>query len=364
MRILLFSVAFSLSLLLRGTLAQEAESDTLPRVIFYQLYALNAYEGFSESAIPSVEDDPSIILVPERLERADDVAEWLKRHYRYDDVEVIEVQTVVEVHYRDRHEITPMYFNAGFSSEYRIWCFGAASSPLSDFISTSLAVDLNQLEFLPQLQITLPEDDLLLIGKRCSYADEGTTLESFDDFTLRNDIFFIAVIPYQIEVSSSEEYRPAVEQYMRLRGQQKARAGTILLLEDQGYQVIEELFRRCFAMEGFDFAKNKRLPISTTSNKVIASEYDIPPRLVRGTEVIKRALNRVLKADERARLQNLKVNVLIDEKGQIEEMNVEGSVDEILKHNLLRALRLMKWEPAMYEGRPVKVWTVLAIPEI
>ena len=97
---------------------------------------------------------------------------------------------------------------------------------------------------------------------------------------------------------------------------------------------------------------------------MITNEYDVPPQLVRGDDAIKRALNRVLKSEDIEILKNKQIHLLINEKGKIEDMRIESAINNKLQQNLLKALKLMKWNPAMYEDLPVKVWTILIIPDM
>jgi hypothetical protein len=70
----------------------------------------------------------------------------------------------------------------------------------------------------------------------------------------------------------------------------------------------------------------------------------------------------VLEREEIITLKGTRINLLINEKGRIEEMNVESSIRQNLEQKLLKALKLMKWEPAQLAGKSIKVWTILVIP--
>ncbi len=364
MRFLLMS-AIALHLCVAPSLLSQGLPGTdTPTVLFYQIYTFTGFEGLLESKFPGIEDEPTIVLLHEQFENAASIEKWIKDLYGLDMIDNLDINTVVEVYYNGTSEVSPTFFTTGFSSEFTVWWFGGANTLLPELITVSMAADYEGSGFIPQFQLTHRAKDFVLVAKRCALAlDEREELNSFDEFSLGSgQIFFCAVRTYMRELNDGDEYQPLVEEYMNLRGQQKARAGTIPLVEDSGYQLIENVFRECFSNDDFGYAKHKRLPISVRVTEKIFEEYDVPPKLVRGTEVIGRALARVFTAEEQDRLQGTRVNLLINEKGRIDEMRVESPLGQEEEQKLMKALKLMKWEPALFENKPVKVWTVLILP--
>ena len=362
MRKLIFMYLMLALLVPKIVCAHNSQSVTTPTVVFFQVYTFAAYDGLLDSKFPGIEDEPTVIIIHEVFDNASNISNWIKGLYNFSAVDVLDINTVVEVYYNNLSDASPTFFKVGYGSEFTIWWFGGANTLLPDFITMSMAADYEGDDFFPQLQVTFTAEDFILLGKKCLYPTDDEELTSFDEFSLQQDqIFFAAVKPFVVQVEK-ENYKQTVEQYMNLRGQQRARAGTIPLTEDRGYQVIEDLFKYGYSLDDFEYAKNKRLPISSKTTVQIHTEYDVPPRLLRGPEVITKALDRVLDEEEIIGLKGTRINLLINEKGRIEEMNVESSIRQNLKQKLLKALKLMKWEPAQLEGKPIKVWTILVIP--
>lgn len=99
-------------------------------------------------------------------------------------------------------------------------------------------------------------------------------------------------------------------------------------------------------------------PIDDKAAKV---EYDNPPEVVGGFE----EAVKFLKYPETARKAGIsgmvEVALQIDKKGKIVDSKIAKSLDPECDKAALEALKSVSWNPAIKNGKPVKVWVTVPV---
>ncbi|MDZ7337102.1 MAG: energy transducer TonB [candidate division KSB1 bacterium] len=332
-----------------------------PRVTFFQVRVLAGYEGLAESDFPSMESEPTVMVVPAK-ERPGDAAAWLKELFRLESVDPLELETIVEVVSPQVSGAQPSFFDAGESGEFRVWWFGGTTTLLAGWLNVALGVDWQGEELIAPLQVLTAPTEMVVVAQRVAAEQGIEELQSLSDLKEPSLILILVITAEQV-VASSEDFRPLVDRYLALRAQQKPTGGTIPLAEDPGYELLRELFAQHFRSADLEYGTTKRVPVSAGGSRLELTRYDTPPQLVRGNEAIRAALLRVFEPAELSRFAHSTVKVLINEKGNVEEVRLTPLVNQEVRKRWWRALKLLRWQPALLHNRPVRAWTVIPIGE-
>ncbi|MCR4438804.1 MAG: energy transducer TonB [candidate division KSB1 bacterium] len=336
---------------------------SVARVTFFQVWVLAGYEGLAESAFPGMANEPTIMVVRQDEGQRLEVAAWLKELFRLESVDLLDLETVVEVNSAEVSGAQPPFFDAGESGEFRVWWLGGTSSSVEGMVVVSLAADFLGQDLVPAMQVLCAPGEMVLVARRVGLQSEGEELGSLAALGKPGMIFILAAKGELMEVDQNS-CRKAVDHYLRLRGQQKPTGGTIKLVEDPGYVLMRQLFAQSLQLSDLDYGEDKRVPVSSGFPRPEVMPYDTPPQLNKGGEALMAALERVFTAEELATFVKTTVTVLVNEKGQAEEVRITPPVNQEMRRRWLRALKLLRWQPATLHGKDVHAWTVLPVGEM
>ncbi len=330
------------------------------RVTFFRVWVLAGYEGLAASAFPGVEHEPTIMVVPRQQGDKPDMAGWLKELFRLESVDFLDLQTVVEVYSEEVSGAQPSFFDVGEGGEFRVWWFGGMSAPLDNLLTVALGADFQGQDLIPPLQVLCRPEEVVVVARRVGEQSDEGELESLAAVGKVGMIFMLAVAGEQTQ-ADPECYRALVDRYLSLRSQQKPTAGTIKVGDDPGYLLLRQLFAQSLHLSDLDYGQDKRVPVSAGFSRPEPSLYDTPPQLAKGNEALQAALGRVFTPEEVKLLAGVTLTVLVNEKGQAEEIRLAPAVSPEMRKRWWRAVRLLRWQPAMLHGKPVRAWTVVPI---
>jgi hypothetical protein len=275
-------------------------------------------------------------------------------------VDLLDLQTVVEVYSEEVSGAQPSFFDAGEAGEFRVWWFGGVSAPPKGLHAVALGADFQGQDLIPTLQVLCPPGEMVVVARRVSMQAEGEELESLAPVGRPGLIFMLAIAGEQMEVNS-ESYRATVDRYLSLRGQQKPTGGTIKVADDPGHLLLRQLFAQSLHLSDLDYGEDKRVPVGSGFNRPEMTSYDTPPELARGNEALEAAIARVFTPEERERFAGTTLTVLVNEKGHAEEVRVTPAVSQEMRKRWWRVAKLLRWQPARWHGKPVRAWTVLPV---
>ncbi len=341
------------------TAAQGAQD---PRVTFFHVRVLAGYESLAESGFPGMENEPMIMVVPQGGNRSAEAASMLKALFRLESVDLLHLETMVEVFSPEVSGAQPSFFDAGESGEFRVWWFGDTSSPLAGWLTVAFGVDFQGQELIPPLQVLCAPTEMVVAARRIGIGPETEELQSLAALKEPNLILLVVITAEQV-VPNAGDFPSLVDRYLVLRGHQRPTGGTIPLKDDPGYGLLQQLFAQHFRSGNLDYEANKRVPVSLGPWRPEVTSYDTPPQLSKGNEAIRAALLRVFGPEDLARFAHSTVMALVNEKGIVEEVRISPMVGQEVRRRWLRALKLLRWKPATLHGDPVRAWAVLPIAE-
>ena len=330
------------------------------RVTFFRVWVLAGYEGLGASTFPGVEDEPTIMVVPRQQGDKPDMAGWLRELFRLESVDFLDLQTVVEVHSEEVSGAQPSFFDVGEAGEFRVWWLGGISAPVGNLLTVSLGVDFQGQDLIPGLQVLCQPEEVVVVARRVAGQSDDGELESLAALGRVGLIFMLAVAGEHTQ-AVPERYRTVVDRYLFLRSQQNPTGGTIKVADDPGYLLLRQLFAQSLHLNDLDYGQEKRVPVSAGFSRPELGPYDVPPQLAKGKEALLAALGRVFTPEEMKLLAGVTLTVLVNEKGQAEEIRLAPAAGPEMRKRWWRAVRLLRWQPARWRGNPVRAWTVIPI---
>ncbi|HPG39707.1 MAG TPA: M56 family metallopeptidase [bacterium] len=89
--------------------------------------------------------------------------------------------------------------------------------------------------------------------------------------------------------------------------------------------------------------------------------FDVAPKPVKGFEELMKNVGYPESALKAGIEGKVLVNVLFDEKGNIVETKIEKGLNEDCNQAAINAIKAVKWDPAIKDGKPIKVWLHIPI---
>lgn len=330
------------------------------RVTFFRVWVLAGYGGLGASAFPGMEDEPTIMVVPRQQGDKPDMAGWLKGLFRLESVDLLDLQTVVEVHSEEVSGAQPSFFDVGEAGEFRVWWFGGISAPVDNLLTVALGADFQGQDLIPALQVLCQPEEVVVVARRVGGQSEEGELESLAAVG-RVGLIFMVVVAGEHTEALPGGYRALVDRYLFLRGQQNPTGGTIKAADDPGYLLLRQLIAQSLHLNDLDYGQEKRVPVSAGFSRPELGPYDVPPQLAKGKEALHAALGRVFTPEEMKLLAGVTLTVLVNEKGLAEEIRLAPAAGPEMRKRWWRAVRLLRWQPARLHGNPVRAWTVIPI---
>ena len=350
----------------RDTMTRSSFCADSTWVVFYDVRIFSAEKSPSSDFTTIPGDELAVYISHQDSGMGRDMTILLSSVFELTNSRIVERRFVVEVNRGDERYMQPGFFQSNMPEPFVVWFFEDTAQQLPVRITLSLSVDSGQEEFIPQLKFIMNRNDQISIAKPIIVQSEDSEgLTSLQDFNEEpQSIFMMHVMPLVFNIDSYEAYRTMIDKYVSLRASFSIRAATKSLSDEKDYQFITSKLGEHFTADQLAYGNNKRIPISSTDMQLHKDDYDTPPRLLRGHEAIEKALMRVFSEDERRVLAHKTIEILIDRKGNVIELNAEEIHDKNLRRNLFKALSMVRWQPAQKNGFPVSVRTVLALPEL
>ena len=340
--------------------------DDSTRVVLYDVQIFSAEKSPSPNLTTIPSDEPSVYISQQESRIGREINVLFSSVFELINARIVERRIVVEFNRDDRRYMQPGFFQINMPEPFVIWFFEDTAQQLPARITLSLSVDGGQEEFIPQLKFVMNRNDQISIAKLIIGQSEGgeklTSLQNFQEEAERS--FIMLVVPLVFNIDSYASYQTMIDKYVSLCLDISTSSVTKPLSDDKGYQFLTSKFDQCFTTDQLMYGRNKQIPLSSKETQLPEYDYDTPPRLMRGHEAIEKALMHVFSEDERRVLAHKTIEILIDKKGNVIDLNAEGIHDQNLRRNLYKALTLVRWQPAQKNGFPVSVWTVLTLPEL
>ncbi|MBC7188126.1 MAG: hypothetical protein H5U38_13960, partial [Calditrichaeota bacterium] len=192
-----------------------AHGNSPARVTFFQVWVLAGYEGLEESAFPGMANEPTIMVVRQEEGERVEVAAWLRGLFRLESVDLLDLETVVEVHSAEVSGAQPPFFDAGESGEFRVWWLGGVSAPPEGMVLASLAADFLGQDLVPAVQVLCAPGEMVVVARRVGLQSEDGELGSLSGLGKPGMIFMLAAKGEHMQVDEGS-YRKAVDHYLRL----------------------------------------------------------------------------------------------------------------------------------------------------